>query len=145
MRSVFVHLVGAKREDVALRLSEFAEDVGGDEWRFPRGSASPILYIGYYDDMELEWEKKDLDVLRSSLGQLPDLIVAADISGRVPGDAEVREFVSFMLRHFRGVATDDYSSPYPWTLAEIESGARVSGLTFFDYKGYRFEPESGPG
>jgi len=40
-----------------------------------------------------------------------------------------------MLTEFRGVAWDDYTS-HCWTLAEIQSGAKVSGHTFFNYDGW---------
>lgn len=134
MRSVFVHLIGVTREAVCARLSEFADGVG-DEWRFPRDSKSHTLEIGFYRDLELESEPEDLEILKASLGQLPDLIVFANISGRIPGDAEARQFVIFLLRHFRGVAWDDYTS-HCWTLAEIESDHEVSGHPFFDYDGW---------
>jgi hypothetical protein len=135
MRSVFVHLVDATRESVSARLSEFAEPVGDDEWRFPRASSSPVLYIGFYEDLEIESEPEDIESLRASLGQMPSVIVAADISGRVPGDVEARQFVEYLLRLFRGAAWDDYTR-HCWTLEELLSGAQVSGHRFFDYDGW---------
>lgn len=134
MRSVFVHIIDASRDAVCARLTEFAEPVG-NEWQFPRGSAAPLLYIGFYQELELESEPQDIELLKASLGRLPDLSVCADISGRIPGDAEARQFVAFLLQHFRGVAWNDYTA-HPWTLAEIESNFPVSGHRFFDYEGW---------
>jgi len=134
MRSVFVHLIGVTKDAVRARLSEFADGVG-DEWRYPRSSNSHTLEIGFYDDLELDSEPEELEALRLSLGRLPDLIVYTIISGRIPGDAEARQFVTFLLRHFRGVAWDDYT-PHCWTLVEIESDRQVSGHSFFDYDGW---------
>ena len=137
MRSVFVHLIGVTKDAVRDRLSEFADGVD-DDWRYPRSSNLHTLEIGFYYDLELESAPGDLEALRVSLGRLPDLIVFANISGRIPGDVEARHFVTFLLRHFCGVARDDYT-PHCWTLAEIESDHQVSGHPFFDYDGWHRE------
>lgn len=141
MRSVFAHLIGVTKEVVGSRLSEFA-DPSGSEWFFPRGSEAKTLYIRLYDDLEIEVEPEDLEELKVSLGRLPDVSVMADISGRIPGDAEARQFVEFMLQQFQGVAWDDYTM-HCWTLDEIKSGHQVSGHPFFDYEGWHRE-KSGP-
>jgi hypothetical protein len=54
------------------------------------------------------------------------------VSGRVPGDAEVRTFVLALLAK-GGVAVDDYSS-HCWTASEIAEGCKFNGLGFFDYR-----------
>jgi hypothetical protein len=140
MRSVVIHLTGTTREAVRVRLSEFAEAAGGDEWRYPRHSRKPVLYIEFYDDYEREFEPSELQPLQSALGQMPDVIVIANVSGRVPADAEVRLFAESLLGAFRGIAHDGYSDHF-WTLAEIRSAAVVRGHPFFDYEGwYRDTP-----
>lgn len=134
MRSVFVFLVRTTMDAVRSRLADFA-DGDGDRWWFPPNSKDHTLEIGFYLDFDLEFEPEDREALQASLGQLPDVIVTANISGRIPGDTETRQFVTFMLRNFQGVAWDDYT-PHCWTLAEIESDHKVSGHPFFDYKGW---------
>ena len=71
-------------------------------------------------------------------GMLPAVTVMADVSGRVPGDDEVREFAAFLLSEFRGVDWDDYSC-HCWTLVEIQSGTKADGHPFFDYSGLHHE------
>ncbi len=66
------------------------------------------------------------------------MTVMADVSGRVPGDDEVREFAAFLLSEFRGVAWDDYSC-HCWTLVEIQSGTKADGHRFFDDSGWHHE------
>ncbi len=135
MRSIVIHLAGVTRQATGARLSEFAESVGGDEWGYPHHSSEPVLYIRFYDDYEREFEPGELQPLQSALGQMPDVTVIADISGRVRGDAEVRQFADCLLGAFRGVAHDEYSD-HCWTLAEIRSCAVVHGHPFFDYDGW---------
>ena len=137
MRSVTVHLIGVTRDVVGAHLSKIA-DASGHEWNFPRGSESENVYIRFYDELEVEVEPEDRERLKACLGRLPDVSVIADISGRIPGDTEVRHFVEFMLGKFHGVAWDDYTM-HGWTLAEIAAGHQVSGHPFFDYAGWHDE------
>lgn len=133
MRSVFAHLVGVTREAVSAKLSEVAERIDNPEWRFPDARAH-TLEIGFYDDLTMETEPEELEALRAAPGQSPDAIVYANVSGRVPGDAEARLIVTFLLQHFRGVAWDDYTS-HCWTLADIQADRLAFGHHFIDYKG----------
>ena len=143
MRSVFFHLIDVSRDKVAARLSAIATPTGSARWNFPRGSNSPALYIGFYDDLLMEAEPADLEELTASLGAMPDVSVIGDVSGSVPGDAEVRELAALMLTEFRGIARDDYTS-HCWTLSEIQSGVKVKGHTFFDYDGWYRDRQNRP-
>ena len=134
MRSVVIHLADTTRDTVRERLSVFAGPANGDEWRYP-GSSKPILYISFYENYEREFEPNELRPLQAALGKMPDVIVIANISGRTPGDAEVRQFVECLLGTFCGVAHDGYSD-HCWTLVEIRSVATVQGHPFFDYEGW---------
>lgn len=134
MRSIFVHLIGTSQEAVAARLSEMA-DPSGNEWFFPRGAESKTVYLRFLEEADLEPELESQASLMSSLGRMPEVSVMADISGRIPGDAEVRHVVAFLLRHFRGVACDDYTT-HCWTLDEIEAGLHMQGHRFFDCDGW---------
>lgn len=73
-------------------------------------------------------------VLESVVGHRPTWAVQVDISGRIDGTAEVHQLVALLLER-GGVAIDDYSC-HPWTLQEIESGAVIDGLRFFDFRAY---------
>jgi hypothetical protein len=140
MRSVFFHLIGVTRQEVAARLSALATPNGSESWYLPRGASAPVLYLCFYDDLLAEAEPGDLESLNASLGVMPAVTVMVDVSGRVPGDVEVREFAAWMLTQFRGVAWDDYTR-HCWTLSEIQSGTKADGHTFFDYDGwYRDRP-----
>lgn len=140
MRSIFVHLIGTSQEAVAARLSEMA-DPSGREWLFPSCVESKTVYLRFLEEAGLESELESQASLKSSLGRMPEVSVMADISGRIPGDAEVRHIVAFLLRHFRGVACDDYTT-HCWTLDEIEADLHVQGHRFFDYEGWHRESEA---
>jgi len=90
MRSVFFHLIGVTRQEIAERLSALATPNGWENWYLPHGSSSPVLYLGFYDDLLAEAEPADMESLRALLGMMPAVTVMASVSGRVPGDAEVR-------------------------------------------------------
>jgi len=136
MRSVIFHLVGVTRQMVAECLAEISTPNGPAGWRMPRGAATSDLYIDFYDNLLEEVEPGELDQLRASLGRLPDVSVAVHVSGRVSGDAEVRELAAYVLGKFSGVVQDEYTL-HCWTLAEIQSDAVVEGHPFFDYRGSR--------
>lgn len=138
MRSVFFLLTNCTRDEVSQWLSVVAAPNGVEEWLLPVGPGSPVLYIRFYDDLLLETEPEDVKALKTQLGGLPPVILMADVSGRVPGDAEVREFAALVLGRFQGAAWDDHTL-HCWTLAEIQSDAKVDGHAFFDYEGWHRE------
>lgn len=73
----------------------------------------------------------DVVALERAVGAVPSWAVIADVSGRVPGDTEVRSLLRAVLAE-GGVAVDDYSS-HPWTLDEVEAGWLLAeGRRFFD-------------
>jgi hypothetical protein len=69
------------------------------------------------------------------MGGTPIATVAADVSGRVPGDKEVLSFVRTILSQFDGLVQDDYSANV-WSLADIERNVLKDGHPFFDYRGW---------
>jgi hypothetical protein len=146
MRSVCFHLIDVARHEVAGYLSAIADPNGddGDEgWCLPRGSRSPTLFIDFYEDLEAEAETGELAILKAALGRMPDVVVMMTVSGRIPGDAEVVSFADLLMRKFRGVAWDDYTT-HCWTLEEIKSRAKAYGHPFFDYAGWRRKEHSDP-
>jgi hypothetical protein len=143
MRSVCFHLIGITWQEVAGYLSAIADPNGDDGWCLPRGSASPTIFIDFYEDLEAEAEAGELAVLKTALGRMPDVVVMVQVSGRIPGDAEIAQFADMLLREFRGVAWDDYTT-HCWTLPEIKSGAKAYGHKFFDYEGWRRKEHGDP-
>ena len=135
MRSVVIHSVRVTRDAVSARLAQFAQAQKCENWIYPPHSSQPSLYVEYYDDYEQEFEQEELQPLISSLGQKPDVTLIANVSGRVPGDAEVRALAECLRGAFQGVAQDEYSR-HCWSLAEICSGAKQDGNGFFDYEGW---------
>jgi hypothetical protein len=129
MRSVFILFKEASR----------AELVRDFDVKFARNGAGWIrdgsVYIGFYDDAEVEFEPELLERLRALSGRKEVVAVMADISGRIPGDQEVMSFCSQVLGDFSGWAMDDYSS-HLWSIEEIRSKSLNAGHPFFDYRGW---------
>jgi len=142
MRSVVIHLAHTTRDAVRERLSEFAGPANGDEWRYPPASSKPILYIGFCDDYERESQPTELQPVQAALGKMPDVNLIANVSGRAPGEAEVRQFAECLLDTFHGVARDEYSG-HCWTLAQIRSCTTIQGHPFFDYEGWYRDTKTG--
>jgi len=130
MRSAVIHLVNTTRQEVSARLSRFVGHSDPVEWRYPRHK--PALYIEFYHTFDSEFEPAELQQLESALGKMPDVTVIAQVSGRVPGDVELRDLAECLLGTFRGVAKDEFSDHY-WTIEEIRAKVSFGGLSFFDY------------
>ncbi|MFD3687183.1 hypothetical protein ACFWTE_20490 [Nocardiopsis sp. NPDC058631] len=132
MRTVFVFPASDRVATVAALDRHLSRH--GDAW-----SLDGALYVDVDDErtglLFSDWDPDDVAVLETDLGHRPEWAVQADISGRVDGTAEIRRLVELLLEH-GGRAVDDYSA-HPWTLEEIESGAVVGGLRFFDFRAVR--------
>jgi len=135
MRSVYFLLTGCTQLEVAKYLYAIADASGDDNWCYPQGAPLPVLFLGFNDDLEAETDPEDMALLKIALGKAPDVVVMADVSGRVDGTAEVKDFAGRMLRAFHGVAWDDYTD-HCWTLIEIQTGVRVLEHPFFDHRGW---------
>ena len=106
-----------------------------ERWSYPSLSDA-VLYVtcAHYDADS--FPEEHLQVVKSTGGVCPTVQVTAGVSGRHPGDAEVRHLVEVLLGRFHGYAFDDYTAhEHGWTLGEIRDGLCVSGLGFFDYRG----------
>jgi len=114
----------------------------GPRWLLPDG-VDPYLYVDFYEDARREFETDEWIALRKALGGEPAVSLVVDISGRHPGDEQVKEFVSTVLSNLHGVAQDEYTI-HCWSLQEILSGHQEEGHPFFDYNGwYREEQQQG--
>lgn len=133
MRSVIIVLEEASREEATRFFSDTMEIRSEAEWSF----GSSIL-LSFYDDAETEFESEALAALCDRLAGRHAVSVIAHVSGKIPGDAEVRRLCRVILSRFRGFALDDYTYHF-WSLAEIETEALREGHPFFDYKGWLAE------
>jgi len=139
MRTVSVDLFDAGTAAVAGHLNGMARMVRSTptEWTF-LVQDDVVLYVHLH-----EYEDYDPDELREvagAAGRMPSTGVMIDISGRHPGDEEVRKTVLSLLGAFDGRASDDYTS-HAWTLDEIRAGGHVQGHPFFDYRGWHTDYE----
>lgn len=132
MRTVIFHLKDTTSQEVGQRLDEFARLNIMGEWRYPREAvgADWVLNIRFYDELLNEVEEDLADDLESALGQMPDVSVSAEVSGRFSGEKEIQQLATYLLSQFQGVAWDDYTE-HCWTLAEIQQQVLVEGRTFF--------------
>jgi hypothetical protein len=142
VRTIFLHLREATEEQVASFLTEAFPSQNGPPWILAVGD-DPCLYVDFRRNWQAESEPEEIECLRAVLGGGPSVSLSADVSGRHPGDAEVRNFVSQVLSEFDGVAEDEYTEGF-WTKAEIVAEVRKSSnlpgrrerLTFFDHQGF---------
>ncbi len=116
MRSTFIHIKGAHREQIADVLSDFS--VEG-------------LYLNYYEDHREEFSWQQGEDLRERLGIFPpDVTVMADISGRIVGYQESLRLARFLLKQFDGLVQDDGEGI--WSLAELEQDTLSSDGYFME-------------
>lgn len=116
MRSTFIHIKGANREQVADALSNFT--VEG-------------LYLDYYEDHREEFSWQQGEDLRERLSIFPpDVTVMADISGSIVGYQESLRLARFLLTQFDGVIQDDGYGI--WSLAELEQDSLSAGGYFME-------------
>jgi hypothetical protein len=141
MRSIWIALIGPAVSEVGdlLSASGFEHSDGSNRWNYP-GGESAALYVSCGDmswvekyGLQEEWE----ELLEALEGEDPTVRVNADVSGRVPGDEEVRFLSTLLLGQFKGAAFDDwFSYSHAWSLSEIQEGTLVDGVHFFDYRGW---------
>ncbi|GAA4364804.1 hypothetical protein GCM10023185_34610 [Hymenobacter saemangeumensis] len=140
MRSIFIYLKTTTADELDLFLnSYFAQSPpksapGAYRW-FWETDGAPVLYIDFYNEYDAELEPETKEALYHALGGPPTTSLSADVSGRHPGDQEVRSFIHLVLSSFEGLAQDDYTDSF-WTLLEIEQGHCHLGHPFFDYQGW---------
>lgn len=134
MRVVFVFLRDAAEDQVARFLSRAYPFQEGPPWIIDV-AGDPCVYIHFYRAAGKDFEPRTWSRVVASLGTEPPVGLAADVSGRHPGDPELLAFVRAILGRFEGVAVDEYTD-HCWKLDEIISGMRVQEHPFFDYRGW---------
>jgi len=103
-------------------------------WNYPAGKDA-ILYIQCGPYSPDEDPDEQVAILRGTGGMTPTVALDIDISGRVPGDHELRSMAELVLARFGGLAFDDFMSfTHGWTIDEIRANKSVQGLHFFDYR-----------
>jgi hypothetical protein len=134
VRGVVVHLRDTNEVEVAAFLQRTYPYQQGPPW-VCEVDGDDYLRIDFYRDGPREVEPEDWASLTKALGGRPAVSIVVEVSGRHPGDDQVRFFVAAMLGEFQGLAQDDYTK-YFWTGEEVLSGHRVRGHPFFDYRGW---------
>lgn len=138
MRSVWFALVGASLAEVRdwLQRHGVAPSEGRPGQFFFPSTGDPVLYVtcdDYRWVQEYGLQEEYDELLQAIGGATPTVHVAVDVSGRVPGDREVQYLAQCLLGKFHGFAFDDFLSySHAWTLAQIDGGVRVGGVSFFD-------------
>jgi hypothetical protein len=139
VRTVFAFPAGERAATIALLDQHFPQQ------RHP-WVMNEALYIDLDDEQSgslySDWEPEAVAALVAVTGQRPDWVLEIDISGRIDGTDEIHQLLALLLEH-GGVAFDDYTE-HPWTLQEIQSGASVDGLRFFDFRAHH-QRHYGPG
>jgi hypothetical protein len=138
MRSVLVHLPALTEAEIIPALDAAYPHQPGPHW-ICEIDGNACLYIGFYRDHAAEFEPEHLEALLRAFGGRVPVSLVADVSGRWPGDEQVRDFVRTFLTRFGGFAQDDYSE-HLWSLEEVLNGTRVEGHPFFDYRAARLTP-----
>ena len=129
MRSVYV-FARVTSEELGSYLDSLVPRRGAaEQWLYPDPDKK-ILYIQITDDLYDELEPETLEEVLAHFGGERVTCLSIDVSGRYPGEEEVKEIVSMLLRRFEGIAMDDWSE-HLWTLEEIVSGRRWNGQRFF--------------
>lgn len=142
VRSVWFLLFDATvgEAEACLERAGFEQLQPERQWNYPPGSGV-VLYARcdpYDPSLDPEEHQR---IQRWSGGRSPTASIHIDVSGRSPGDTEVRHAAEAVLSRFDGLAFDDYTSrEHGWTLAEIRNGAAHDGLRFFDYEHSRETP-----
>jgi hypothetical protein len=140
MRTVFVFPAGPL-DDTARRIDRLASPAQAHPWVLnsaPRSKDNPAIYIelattqAKQAPLYCDWEPAGMQALETAVGALPDWGVMCNITGRIPGDEQIRAFVLELLAD-GGVAMDEYSH-HCWTAADITEDRRADGLAFFDYQ-----------
>ncbi|MDA0172155.1 hypothetical protein OJ998_23835 [Solirubrobacter taibaiensis] len=139
MRTVFV-FPRAPFDETIQRVQRLAAPTQAHPWIInsaPKRRQNPAIYVDLAttndsSPLYCDWEPEAMHALATALGALPYWAVTCDITGRIPGDEQIRAFVLALIED-GGVAMDDYSD-HCWSADDIVSNRRVDGLKFFDYQ-----------
>jgi hypothetical protein len=121
----------------AIALTRLARHEHAGEWRIGESDDPdpPAVYARIETTSDrtaplyCDWEPEGSAAVEAARGYVPTWAVGCDISGRIPGHADIRELTLELLRD-GGVAVDDYSD-HPWTTEEIAEDRIVDGRRFF--------------
>lgn len=133
MRGIIIHFRKVSEEEIAQWLNfNLSKRIEFNDWEFPN-SVNPVLWIDIYQDYLTEFEPYERSKLIKTLGNEPSTSVAVNISGRIEGTKESKEFVLKILSFFDGLVSDDYSEHF-WSKQEIEEDKTFEGKKFLDFK-----------
>ena len=135
MRSVFIYFPETSRPEIVEWLEREIGEATDARWQAPPGNDA-VLFCEFDNLNDLGPQGRA--AVSAAIGGPAGLLVA-DVSGKVPGDDEVRWLVLGLLTAVpEAVAGDDFSTSV-WTLEEIKVGNLKSGHPFFDYQGWHEE------
>ena len=140
MRSIYIYLKDATNQQVCEYLQNTYTFQSGPPWIYEI-NGEPYLYINVDENMSLGYESEEWQNIVNGFGEVPKIAVIADVSGRHPGDKQVRHFVTSLLKSFSGLALDEYTL-HLWTWEQIESNVVIQSHPFFDYNGWYLEEKN---
>ena len=133
MRSILIHFQSENESLVGDWLDKAATRMEAQEWHL-RSGGQTILSCRLSDDFS-DWSPGELDSLRNAV-PAPSLYLQADVSGRIPGDDEVKALWQGVLDIVPAARVQDDHTEHLWTREELDRGTLVQGHPFFDYKGW---------
>ena len=135
MRTVWFALIGPTIVEVTRLLSNVYRE--GEVHNFIGPSDNEVLFIDVYafgSNQEVQAKEDSAELIAALHGATPTVQVVAEVSGRAPGDAEVKALAKLLLGEFVGFAFDDFVAyKHAWSLAEVLDGYKFDGMHFFDY------------
>ncbi len=129
MRSVFAFMSDVAVSGVRSWLDGVAVATKPDGWRWPE-EGTGTLFPGLDEGCRYV-DREDVTSATAALGKKPAFVVQVDVSGRLPGNVEVLQFLTELMTAFPAVAQDEHTS-HCWTLEELSTEAKFEGRGFFD-------------
>ena len=107
-------------EILEQKISDIAERINPEEWRYPCNNSEYTVSIYKYDSWVDECDDSDIDVIVKMLGDLPSSILCIELRRSVQQQAclVTIEICKDLLSQFSGIV-DDAIDKY-WTLTDIQ-------------------------
>ncbi len=136
MRSIFVHYPIEDAPKIRAWLEAHAAPQSDGRWMSPNlHDARLYIELTTSPGFGPDWPPAEIRAIAQQVAPVTGL-VHVDVSGRIPGDDEVRAIcVALLALSPRSRAQDDYTS-HLWTADEISRGVLAEGHPFFDYRGW---------
>lgn len=103
-----------------------------DPWLIA-GAEGPVALVNLALANGADLEPHDSNELKRRLGSEQLLAVLVDVMVRNVGCSELRAFVSRLLEHFDGLASDDLLEHW-WTAEELKDPSLIGGRIFWPHE-----------